>query len=159
MTEEAKTWWIAMYEELSQATPGLAGSLLDRGEAQVRRIAALYALLDSQSMVGEKHLYAALALWNYAMASAKHIFGHCLGDYVADTILSAVRKSETGLSDTDISYLFNRHEGAGRLAQAKDHLQSKGLIEAKAQTTDGRPRIVWVAKKAKEAKEAKKGND
>lgn len=151
MTKAARTWWCEGYQELSQGTPGLAGSLLDRAEAQVRRIAALYALLDQKKDVDDQHLLAALALWKYSEASVRHIFGDKIGDYVADTILAALLRSSDGLSDTEISCLFNRHESATRLGQAKTYLQDRGLIESSSRSTGGRPTLSWVAKKAKEA--------
>jgi len=108
MTEAAKDWWCKGYEELSQETPGLAGSLLDRGEAQVRRIAALYALLDGKSDVEPEHLCAALALWEFSVASVKHIFGEKVGDRLADTILAALKVRPH--TDSEISGLFSGKE-------------------------------------------------
>jgi hypothetical protein len=39
------------------------------------RLAMLYALLDGSSTVEEEHLRAALAVWDYCEASARHLFG------------------------------------------------------------------------------------
>ena len=116
----------------------------------------MYALLDSKPIVNTPHLYAALSLWEYSVESVKWIFGDKVGDPIADAILEAVRRSEEGLTDTDLSNLFSRHESAERLSQAKSYLQTQNLIEPIPQATRGRPSVVWVAKKAKEAK---KGND
>ncbi len=77
---EASELWEQVYPELTQEIPGLYGSAISRAEAQVRRIAMIYALMDHRPMVGIQHLQAALALWEYARASAEHIFGHALGD-------------------------------------------------------------------------------
>lgn len=141
MTEPAKDWWRQGYEELSQGTPGLAGSLLDRGEAQVRRIAALYALLDSQHDVEPKHLCAALALWEFSVASVKHIFGEKIGDRLADTILAALRvKPHT---DSEISGLFSGNVLAERLTHAKETLRSQGKIVCHAEPTGSRPKKIW----------------
>ncbi|MDR4485423.1 MAG: DUF3987 domain-containing protein [Nitrospirales bacterium] len=153
MTVEAQAWWRDMYAELSQGTLGLAGSLLDRAEAQVRRLAALYAILDLRRDVDEAHLLAALSLWNYSASSVKWIFGEKIGDPVEDTILEHIRQSGSkGLTDTQISSLFSRHESTERLGQAKQHLQNQGLIESKLETTKGRSITTWLAKKAKQAK-------
>lgn len=141
MTESAKDWWRKGYVELSQGTPGLAGSLLDRAEAQVRRIAALYSLLDRKTDVDTKHLFAALALWKYSEASVRYIFGEKVGDRVADTIMSALQ--EGPLSDTDISGLFSGNLSSSRLAQAKELLRSQGKIQSRSESTGRRPRILW----------------
>jgi len=141
MTEAAKDWWCKGYEELSQETPGLAGSLLDRGEAQVRRIAALYALLDSKSDVEPEHLCAALALWDFSAASVKHIFGDKVGDRLEDTILAALKTGPH--TDSEISRLFSGNISAERLARAKESLRSQGKIVCYSESTGKRPKNIW----------------
>lgn len=141
MTEPAKDWWRKGYDELSQGTPGLAGSLLDRAEAQVRRIAALYALLGRKREVEPEHLYAALVLWNYSVASVKFIFGEKVGDRIIDTIMEALKCGP--LTDSELNALFGRHVSAERLAHAKETLRSQGEIIYRSEPTRGRPRNVW----------------
>ena len=149
LTSEAREAWIAIYAELSAGKPGLAGALLGRAEAQVRRLAALYALMDKQSVVDVPHLEAAIALWDYSEASVSLIFGNRLGDFVADAIYDAIRNSESGLTDSDLNNLFGRHQNSRRLSNAKVILQAKGRIQQIKEETGGRPRVVWrVAKKA-----------
>ena len=147
LSNEAAEAWKTVYPELSKGKLGLAGTLLDRAEAQTRRVAALYALLDGKSTVELDHLRAALALWQYAEDSVRWIFGNAIGDPIADAIEQAIRASGR-LSDTEISQLFGKHVPAARLAQAKALLQGKGLIEPETETTEGRSRIIWTAKKA-----------
>lgn len=120
----------------------MAGELMARGEAQVRRLAALYALLDYQNMVSPCHLEAALALWQYAEESTWLIFGDNTGDPIAGTILQAI-KTYSILTDTDINNLFGRNKPAGQLNVAKNYLQQWGLIHFETQLTDGRPVTVW----------------
>jgi hypothetical protein len=55
------------------------------------RLAMLYALLDGTNIVGRPHMEAALAVWEYCEASARHIFGDKLGDPTADEILAVLR--------------------------------------------------------------------
>ena len=141
MTEPAKNWWCKGYMELSEGTPGLAGSLLDRGEAQVRRIAALYALLDGKEAVDSDHLLAALALWKCSVASVKHIFGEKVGDRISDTILQALKSGPC--SDSDISGLFGRNISADRLSHTKESLKSQGKIVCHAEPTAKRPKNIW----------------
>lgn len=145
MTDAAREWWVEEYPSLSAGTPGLAGSLLDRAEAQVRRIAALYCLLDEQNAVTHDHLYGALCLWKYAETSVKLIFGELVGDRIADEIIEALTKTPEGLTDTQISGIFHRHQSAERLAAAKVYLADLGLIEPTYSRTGGRAAVTWVA--------------
>jgi hypothetical protein len=59
----AKKLWCRVYNELSDGRPGLLGAVISRAEAQVLRLACVYALLDKVGFIGVKHLRAALALW------------------------------------------------------------------------------------------------
>src|SRR5437763_14431983 len=81
---QARSLWYQVYEKLSDGKPGLLGAVTSRAEAQVMRLACLYALLDCSTVISRKHLEAALALWQYCENSARFIFGDDLGDPVAD---------------------------------------------------------------------------
>jgi len=144
MTPAAQEAWVAVYRTLSEGKPGLVGALLARSEAQVRRIAALYALLDQGSLVDECHLKAALALWQYAEDSVRWIFGDATGDPIADRIVENVRLCGE-FSDTDIQGLFGRNVSAARLTVAKQHLVAAGLIHSVLSPTPGRPTVMWRA--------------
>jgi hypothetical protein len=87
MDAEARGIWERVYEALSEGKPGMLGAITSRAESQTRRLACLFALLDCSVVVGAPHLRAALAVWEYAEASARFIFGEALGDPVADDIL------------------------------------------------------------------------
>ena len=75
-----KDAWAITYHALTAARTGLLGAVTSRAEAQTMRLACFYALLDKSAEVREEHLLAAVALWEYCHASAKFIFGDCLGD-------------------------------------------------------------------------------
>jgi hypothetical protein len=90
MTEAAREQWAAVYSKLSAAQPGLLGAVVARGEAQVVRLALVYALLDGSRQIDVPHLEAALAVWEYCEASAAFVFGDLLGDPVADEIARAL---------------------------------------------------------------------
>lgn len=141
MAESARIAWRAIYSDLSADRPGIVGSLLGRAEAQVQRLAAIYALLDLRSEVELVHLEAALALWQYIEASTIHLFGDTVGDSDADTILAALRQSGE-MTDTDISALFGFNRSAGRLTQAKKILQTAGLVECFQREKEGKGRRV-----------------
>lgn len=141
-TEAAREAWREVYSDLSADRPGLAGALLGRAEAQVMRLSALYAVLDRQAEIDLIHLKAGLALWQYAEASTRLIFGDSLGDPIADTILRALQASGE-LSDSQVSDLFGRHLPAAKLERGKTALMAAGLAHCVSIETGGRPRIVW----------------
>jgi hypothetical protein len=142
LSDRARDAWRALYHDLSAERPGLAGDLLGRAEAQVMRLAALYALLDGVSVIDSIHLRPACALWQYAEASTRYIFGDSTGDPYADTILRALQ-AQGELDDTNISVLFGRNLSAARLSQAKALLINAGLARCSTVDTGGRPRMLW----------------
>ncbi len=138
----AREAWHALYHDLSAERPGLAGDLLGRAEAQVMRLAAIFALLDGESQIDSIHLRPACALWQYAEASTRYIFGDSTGDPYADMILRALR-TQGDLDDTNVSVLFGRNISAARLGSAKGKLIETGLAHCTTVSTGGRPRMVW----------------
>ena len=145
--EKARSLWIDVYDELSEGKPGLLGAITSRAEAQVMRLACLYALLDCEKVIRKHHLEAALALWRYCEDSARFIFGDSLGDPVADEILRALRKTPDGMTRTEIRDLFGRHRGAREIGRALTTLSEQGLAYCKQEQTDGRPVERWFATK------------
>jgi hypothetical protein len=139
---EARELWGAVYPALSEGHPGLVGAILNRAEAQVLRLSVLYAVLDCLPQIQPVHLKAALALWDYAEASARRIFGDRLGDPVADRILGALR-ARGPLAETAISDLFGRHKPADQLAGALECLQKLGKVRSRLEETGGRRATVW----------------
>ena len=91
MDRNAREMWKRNYERLSEGQPGLFGAVTSRAEAQVVRLALLYAALGdsptphwdspgkmvpcSPEHIRTEHLRAAMALWQYAEDSARFIFG------------------------------------------------------------------------------------
>lgn len=143
--DEARVLWEAVYPKLSEGKPGLLGAMVARAEAQVMRIALLYALADQAVTIGREHLVAALALWDYAEASARYVFGDALGDPVADEILEALRRAGSqGMTRTEIRDLFKRHKGVSEIGRALGVLQDQGLAEYSRVETGGRPTERWV---------------
>jgi hypothetical protein len=143
---EAEALWCAVYPQLSDGKPGLMGAILGRAEAQVMRFALVYALLDGAACIGIEHLQAALALWDYSEASVRLIFGTATGDGVADRILEAL-KSQGGMSETELSGLFQRNVKSGRIHRAVEVLRRSRLIESTVEETGGRQKTVWRATK------------
>jgi hypothetical protein len=87
---------------------------------------------------------AALAVWEYAEASARRIFGDRLGDQVAEAIVEALRvrgpQTLTGLHA-----LFGRHRTAWELGTAVARLEASGQARRVLKETEGRRAEVWEA--------------
>ena len=130
---------------MSQLRPGLRGAATSRAEAQVLRLSAIYAALDSTSVIGLPHLQAALAVWDYCYASASLLFGMSTGDPIADRIREAIEASDEGLSKSKISRLFHGHVERDRIDAALETLVSLGALSLRNQSTGGRPSTHWSA--------------
>lgn len=143
---EARDIWHKVYPSLSQGTPGLFGAITGRSEAQVMRLACIYALMAESSLVQGEHLIAALSLWEYVEATVRYIFGDATGDGTADTILRALRSqgpmTQTGIYDG----LFGSKRSAERIAQALSLLTEAGLASSQEIETGGRPATIWSTK-------------
>ena len=148
--EQARELWCHVYHDLSAGGPGLAGAVTSRAEAQVMRLAMLYALLDCSPDIRREHLLAALALWEYSEASAQYIFGDSMGDTVADAILDRLRDTPEGLSRTDIRDLFQKNQTSARIEQALALLKEFGRARCERVATGGKAAERWHAVTATE---------
>lgn len=143
--DEAREIWAAVYPDLSEGKPGLFGAVTSRSEAQVMRLALIYALLDQSPLIKKEHLLAALAVWDYCEASARYIFGDAVGDPVADSLVDAL-KTSGAMTRTEISNFFGRNVSSGRIQKALSALETQGI--AKREPVDstegaGRPVERW----------------
>jgi hypothetical protein len=141
----ARADWREVYPKLSAGEPGLLGAVLARAEAHVLRFSILYAVLDHSPEVRPEHLRAALALWDFAEASARRIFGDRFGLSLADTILGAVR-ARGSLTQTEISGLFHRNKPAAEIMATLALLEEGGKLRRQARPPvdgPGRPPVVW----------------
>jgi hypothetical protein len=139
--------WATVYPALSEGKPGLFGAAIARAEAQTIRLALLYALLDEDDHIRTPHLRAALAVWEYAEASARHIFGDATGHSLADKIMAALREAgQAGMTRTAISAHLGRNVEAGKIDVALATLARYGLAHAITKTgTGGRDAEIWKA--------------
>ncbi len=128
--EESRGLWREVYGPLSEGKPGMFGALVSRAEAQVVRLACIYALLDQSKTIRP-----------VLMTSQKY----ATGDPMADQILAALRDAPGGLSQTDINNLFGRNLPSGRIHQALNLLLNQRLVVAESRETGGRRAIIWKA--------------
>lgn len=151
MTTNALELWRHVYPALSQEHTGLAGSIINRAEAQTLRLALLYALLDAQGKIEESHLQAALAMWRYAQDSARYIFGDRATDPLEDKILEALRAGP--LTATELSSVLSRHVPRDRLKPLLQQLEAQQRITITKLKNGGRPRIILALRELSEKSE------
>ena len=144
--QAAQIWQGGIYQRLSEGKPGLLGAVTSRAEAQVVRLASIYALLDRSREIHDDHLKAALAVWQYCEDSCRFIFGETISTPVADKILKALRDHPEGLTRTQISHnIFKRNQPAKKIDQALTSLIELGrVVSKKRRGQRGRPTEVWV---------------
>lgn len=144
--ESAKQLWAEVYRDLSDGQPGMFGAMTSRAEAQVLRIAGIYAVTDLSEMVTVDHLKAALEVWRYCSDSVAFIFGTSLGDPVADEIDAALRGAgEDGLTRTELRDLFGRNKKSDQIERGLGVLEEHGRVRRRRdQSKPGRPIERWV---------------
>lgn len=123
------------------------------------RVAMLYALLDGSSLIEEAHLRAALALWEYADASAHRIFAKeesinnkhntTTEEPLPLRLLKAIEASP-GLSKSEMHGALGRNRKAEDIATALEWLLGQGLAHPETCSTGGRPSECWFPGKADE---------
>lgn len=141
----ARELWCLVYGDLSAERLGLLGAVTSRSEAQVMRLALIYALLDRSTRIRKAHLRAALALWEYSSESCRFIFGDRLGDPIADELLELLRKSPDGCSRTEIRDHFQRNKKRARIDECLRKLEAANLAVYRSEPTGGRPAERWSA--------------
>jgi Protein of unknown function (DUF3987) len=148
--EDARAHWHSIYRELSGDRPDSNGDSVSRSEAQVMRLACIYAALDRADVVRLPHLRAAVAVWDYCEASARCLFERGVIDPVEVKISAALTRNAEGMSRTEINRLFSGNLSAVKIAQALDSLTKSGYAEMRPSSTLGRPEQRWFALRGEE---------
>jgi hypothetical protein len=143
-SEDAKPVWTAFCRDvLERPRGGLVGAVTARPRPQALRIALTYALADRSPAIRPEHVRAGAAVWDYAEASARKIFGTGTGDHVADRLAGIIAGRPEGLSRSEVrSALGSGNFSAQRIDSAIRILVSMGLAETWSEPTAGRPREV-----------------
>jgi hypothetical protein len=144
--DTARPLWVERYPSLSEGAPGLLGAVTSRSEAQVLRLACIYALMDSSVAIELEHLKAALAVWDYAEASARYIFGDATGDAVADRIEEMLTGAPEGLTRAQIRDALGRNKSSEQIGAALELLDRLGRAFKEIEQTGGRPAERWFVK-------------
>lgn len=137
--------WPKHYTRLTADRAGMFGAITSRGASHVMRLAMIYALLDKTKLIRDVHLKAALEVWRYCEDSVRYIFGTNLGDDTADTILIALRRSEGGLTRTEISKVCSHNKAGTEITRALSVLEREGLAECETAKKGRRPTEIWHA--------------
>lgn len=132
LSDEARVAWAGVYGPLTTGEEGIVGTILGRGAPYVLRIAGIYAALDNSERIELPHLDAGLALWGYADASVRHIFGATAqptaNSAYRRTILDALAGGD--LTQTEIANdIFGGNLRAADLHAALDALLQAGLVD------------------------------
>lgn len=147
-SEAARALWHEVYPVLTADRSGVWGALTSRAEAQVMRLALIYAVLDCSPQIEVAHLQAALAFWQFCDRSTRFIFGESLGDRVADRILDELRCAGSGgMTRNELRELFSRNLTAVQLdaALALLHRLGPARWSKEPRPGGGRPAVVWRA--------------
>ena len=131
----ARELWAAEYRRrfgvLDTAKESIAKALLSRWHANSARLSVIYALLDGELTISERHVQAALGCWDYVEASTTYVFGAVAGDRDLGRLIEFIDQSETGVSRKAISVeLFQRHRTKAELDALIDKLIGLGRYEA-----------------------------
>ncbi len=141
--EETRPLWDSIYPELSEGKPGIIGAITARAEAQVTRLACIFALLDCSAVIKVSHLKAALEVWGYAEASVHYIFQNTMTDPLANKILEALAVKPHGMTRTEINNLLGGNYRTTQITEALNELRGAGLADKKTSETGGRPSERW----------------
>lgn len=151
LTQAAADVWVqSYYPYLCRQVRGVLGKVLNRGSAQVRRLAMIYALLDFKDAVGPEHLSAALELWRYSERSIQHLFGESTGNRLSDKLLAALRASAPAwMTQTDLHAAVSRKYDSVALAESLRDLKDAGLVVSErlpsSESPTGRQVLRWKA--------------
>lgn len=141
----ARDAWEDFYLQVAMRdAPGLFGAMVARAEAQVSRLALLYALLDGSPDIEVEHLAAARALWAYAERSVEHVFGRSTGNADADALMGYLAD---GPLPWDRAKDAIGARKASVLADAVEVLSRLGLVEVvRVSRPSGGRATRWVRK-------------
>ncbi len=143
--EEARQLWLEIYDGLDETIEGRMSGILSRAEAQIMRLACVYALLDCSATIRRVHLEAAFALWKYCEDSARYIFGgNSIGKRAQKYLNWLLEAGATGLSKTELTKK-NGNKKVAELSDGLSELKEEGFAFLRLIPTGGRDEERWFA--------------
>jgi hypothetical protein len=153
---EAQRLWHQLYPLLTAERPGRFGMVTSRAEAQTLRLSMAYAILDGSTIIHSQHLKAAYAVWQYAEASARFIFGEGNQLPPLEKKLLQLITDSPGMNRKNMYKALGGHVNAEAMVKALGQLAKLGLARREMVSTGGRPceswsprlpnRIAWVCR-------------
>ncbi len=143
--QQADALWVAKYAALSEGHAGQFGGVVSRSEAQVMRLACVYAALSRSRAIGRDHLEAALAVWRYAEDSAAILFQGRFGNPKSNKVLVELRQRPEGMTTTEIHRFLSNHGTQAEVEAALETLADYGAAHSVEELTGGRPATRWFA--------------
>ena len=150
LSKAAQNLWERLYPVLREDRPGLAGAMVSRGSPIVLRLALIYAILNAKIVegklpdvvIGDKHLRAAQAVWNYCRTSAERLFQNETGDKFCDKLLQLI--SNGPMTKNDLNNHLSVKQKAG-VDRALEKLESWNLVKKTTRKHQGagRPAKQW----------------
>lgn len=140
---DARKVWPQFYDELTRGAEGRLGPVTDRGPAQVRRLALVYAVADKSPRVRRVHLIAAMEVWRYSEDSARYLFAEAPVDLLESRLVKVLSRRKGWVSRSDVLKAINGEFQTYRLTPALDELVAAGRLERKVTPTSGRPRTEY----------------
>ncbi len=143
-TPAAEDLWGDAYLALNDDRhDGPLGEVIARGAPYTLRIALLYALLDGRQEIDTDHLLAALALWQYAVASARQTFGDFTGRTDLDRLRDFLASASGGRTRMEVADLFGRNKDAREIDALIAEFEARGDVTTETERTGrpGRPTI------------------
>jgi hypothetical protein len=142
-SDDAGLFWHQIYHEMAPQRPGIWGSVTSRGEALTLRLSMVYAILDGSKTIDLLHLKAAYAVWQYADASARFIFGNRQQmDPLELKIMQAI-ETHPGINRRELHQTVGGNIKAQKLNTILDGLVKKSFVLCKTENTGGRPAERW----------------
>lgn len=140
-SDGAKALWAAVYPDLSKDRWGLVGTVLNRAEAQVIRLAMVYALLDGSALIEALHLESACAFWQYCSRSVEYIFKDRESDATIGKIVAALKGGPR--STTSLYRTFQNNLIRKQMENAINTLINDGRIVYGKEETGGKPKTIY----------------
>jgi hypothetical protein len=139
----ARKLWHQSYPKLTADRPGLWGKVTSRGEAQTLRLSMIYALLDRTTVIDVQHLEAAIAVWNYAEASARLIFSQAEEMDPLETVLLEKITASPGINRKSLHKALGGHVKAEAMVKALGSLAGQDKVRSQMVPTGGRRSECW----------------